>query len=312
MYRYALKRITYAVPIILGVSMVCFSMIHLAPGDPLGALVAPDAPAAAVEKLRKDYGLDRPIYQQYILWLTRALRGDIGVSLSSGRQVSTEIFTALTKTFQLAFVATIVGFTVGILLGSFAGFRRGSLVDRIATSFAITGVSVPNYWLGLVLVIVLSVQLNLLPSMGAGPDLWTWEGLSFLLLPALTLAVSPLGIITRTVRALVAEVLEQDFVEALRAKGLSERRVFFHVLRNAAPTALTVMGMQFAYLLGGSIIVETVFSWPGTGFLMYNAILVRDLPLLQGTVLVLATLFVLINLLVDLVQTVIDPRIRRT
>jgi peptide/nickel transport system permease protein len=176
---------------------------------------------------------------------------------------------------------------------------------------------VPHYWLGMVLVIIFSVELGWLPAVGAGPGgssdwAWDWAHIRFMILPSVTLSVIPVGIISRTVRALVADILSQEFVSALRAKGLTDRGVFRHVVKNAAPTALAVMGLQLGYLLGGSILIETVFAWPGTGFLLGNAIFQRDLPLLQGTILVLAMFFVVLNLLVDIVQALLDPRIQRT
>jgi peptide/nickel transport system permease protein len=181
---------------------------------------------------------------------------------------------------------------------------------------SIVGVSVPHYWLGMVLVIVFAAQLNWLPATGAGPGssadwVWNWEHVRHLILPAVTMSVIPMGIIARTVRALVAEMLAQEFVVGLRAKGLTDVGVFFHIVKNVAPTALAVMGLQLGYLLGGSILIETVFSWPGTGFLLNSAIFQRDLPLLQGTILVLAMFFVLLNLIVDIVQGLLDPRISR-
>jgi peptide/nickel transport system permease protein len=184
------------------------------------------------------------------------------------------------------------------------------------TGIAVTGVSMPHYWLGMVLVIIFSVLLDWLPAMGAGAtgsDSWTWdwEHVKYLVLPAVTLSFIPMGIVTRTVRAIVAEILNQEFVQALRAKGLNSLGVFKHVVKNAAPTALAVMGIQLGYLLGGSILVETVFAWPGTGFLLNTAIFQRDLPLLQGTILFLALFFVLLNLIVDVIQGLFDPRIKR-
>src|SRR5262249_30429198 len=184
----------------------------------------------------------------------------------------------------------------------------------LVTTIAITGVSMPHYWLGMVLVIIFSVQLGWLPAVGAGPGgwAWDWEHATHMILPAVTMSVIPMGLITRTVRALVGDLLSQEFVLALRAKGLSKARIFVHVAKTAAPTILAVLGLQLGYLFGGSILIETVFSWPGTGFLLNSAIFQRDLPLLQGTILVLALFFVLLNLLVDILQAAIDPRIKRS
>jgi peptide/nickel transport system permease protein len=197
-----------------------------------------------------------------------------------------------------------------------AGYFQGSWVDKLASTLAVVGVSVPHYWLGMVLVIVFSVELNWLPATGAGPGgssawQWDWEHVRHLILPAVTMSVIPMGIVARTVRALVGDILQQEYVDGLRAKGLLDRGVLRHVVKNAAPTALAVMGLQLGYLLGGSILIETVFSWPGTGFLLGQAIFRRDLPLLQGTILVLALFFVVLNLIVDMAQTLLDPRLQR-
>jgi len=210
--------------------------------------------------------------------------------------------------------ASMIGFVFGLMFGILAGYFRDSWIDRLVTTISITGVSMPHYWLGMVLVIVFSVILGWLPAVGAGPGGWAWDWahVQHLILPAVTMSVIPMGIVSRTVRALVGDLLSQEFVLALRAKGLSEKRVFQHVLKNAAPTAVAVMGLQLGYLLGGSILIETVFSWPGTGFLLNSAIFQRDLPLLQGTILVLALFFVCLNLMVDVLQAAIDPRIKRS
>ena len=313
MLAYALKRLLHVVPVALGVSVICFMLIHIAPGDPLAAILPPDASADLQAQVKAIYGLDRPLVVQYGLWLARALHGDLGQSIATGRPVSGEIGAAAVNTFILAGGATLVGFTAGATLGFIAGVRRGTLVDRLCSGIAMLGVSVPHYWLGLVLVIAFSVELNWLPATGGGDGpFFGWDHLRFLVLPAITSAVIPMGIISRTVRSLVAEVMAQDFVSALAAKGLLRAQVLRHVMRNVAPTALAVMGLQLGYLLGGSILVETVYSWPGTGFLLNTSIFTRDLPLLQGTILVLATIFVGLNLLVDVLQGAIDPRIQRS
>ncbi len=226
------------------------------------------------------------------------------------------MFRAVANTLLLALAASAIGFPLGLAMGFVAGFLRDTIWDRAVTALAITGVSTPNYWLGMVLVIVFSVSLGWLPSMGAGPGgssnwTWNWELMRHLILPAVTLAVVPMGIVMRTTRALVADILDQDFVQALEAKGMTRGGILRHVARNAAPTALSVIGLQLGYLLGGSILIETVFNWPGSGYLLSVAILQRDLPMLQGTILVLAMFFVGFNLLVDLLQSLIDPRISR-
>ncbi|WP_135468298.1 ABC transporter permease [Crenalkalicoccus roseus] len=313
---YLLRRVLYAIPIALAVGFVCFMLVQIAPGDPINAIVPPDAPADVVEQVRRDYGLDQPLPVQFGLWLWKVAQGDLGRSLATGRPVWADLSSAIGNTLLLAAVASAIGFTLGCVLGGLAGTFRGSVLDRIAVGAAVAGVSVPHYWLGMVLVVIFSVQLNWLPAMGAGPGgsadwAWDWAHMQYLVLPAVTLSVIPMGIVTRTVRGIVAEIMNQEFVVALRGKGLTRRGVFLHVVKNAAPNTLAVMGLQLGYLMGGSILVETVFSWPGTGLLLNNAIFQRDLPVLQGTILVLAMFFVALNLIVDLMQTALDPRIKR-
>ena len=316
MLAYIVRRIVYTLPIMFGVALVCFALVHLAPGDPLVSILPPDASVELQQQLRTLYGFDRSYPEQFASWIWRALQGDLGTSIATGRAVTGEVLTAVGNTLRLACVATFIGFLFGSLFGFVAGYFRNSWADRLASFISVIGVSVPHYWLGMVLVIIFAAQLNWLPATGAGPSgsgdwAWDWEHLKHLVLPALTMSVIPMGIISRTVRALVAETLEQEFVVGLRAKGLTDFGVFKHVVKNVAPTALAVMGLQLGYLLGGSILIETVFSWPGTGFLLNSAIFQRDLPLLQGTILVLAMFFVLLNLLVDIVQSTLDPRISR-
>ncbi|UEM23554.1 ABC transporter permease [Skermanella mucosa] len=316
MISYLIRRLLYSVPIALGVSLMIFLLVHLAPGDPISAIAPADAPPEVVERLRADYGYDKPLPVQFALWLGRAVTGDLGNSVASGQPVAAEVMSAVGNTILLSLCAALVGFTLGAVLGFVAGYNQGRAMDKAATAIAVAGISVPHYWLGMVLVIVFSVQMNALPAVGMGPGgstdwAWDWDHMRHLILPAITLAVIPIGIVMRTTRSAVAEVLNQEFVQALRAKGLSERHVLGHVIRNVAPTVLAVMGLQLGYLLGGSILIETVFSWPGTGFLLNTAIFRRDIPMLQGTILVLALFFVFLNVVVDLIQTAVDPRIKR-
>ena len=313
---YIAKRLVLVVPVVFAVALVCFLLVHITPGDPLVAVLPADASQELAAQLRTAYGFDRPLPVQFGLWMWRALHGDLGNSIATGRPVLTEVLRAVSNTVTLAIAAALIGFTLGLLFGLIAGYFRDTWIDKVATSIAIAGVSVPHYWLGMVMVIIFSVQLNWLPAVGAGPGGsgawgWDWEHMKYLVLPAITTSVIPMGIVTRTVRALTGDILSQDFVEALRAKGLRETGVFRHVIKNAAPTALAVMGLQLGYMLGGSILIETVFSWPGSGLLLNSAIFQRDLPLLQGTILVLALFFVALNLLVDIAQAAIDPRIKR-
>jgi peptide/nickel transport system permease protein len=321
MLAYFLRRLAYTLPIALGVTLLSFLLVYIAPGDPLNAIAPADAPADVVAALKTSYGLDKPLPVQYGLWLQRAVQGDLGVSIASGRAVRAEVFAAVKNTLILAAFAALLGMVGGVLLGALAGNRIGSWADRAASGFSVLGVSVPHYWLGLVLTIIFSVWLGWLPAMGAGPGssadggngwAWDWVHVRHLILPGVTLCVIPMGIVTRTVRALVAETLQQEFVTALWARGLSRFAVFKHVAKNTLPTILAVSGLQLGYLMGGSILIETVFAWPGTGFLLNTAIFQRDIPLLQGTILVLCMFFVALNLLVDVLQPLIDPRMRRT
>ena len=316
MLSFLLRRLLYTLPIMFGVALVCFALVHLAPGDPLVSVLPPDASSELQAQMRQLYGFDRSLPEQFAGWVWRALQGDLGTSIATSRPVADEVLKAVGNTLRLAVLATLIGFVLGSLFGFVAGYFQNSWIDKAASATAVLGVSVPHYWLGMVLVIVFSSLLMWLPPSGAGPggsDLWKWDWahIQHMVLPALTMSVIPMGIIARTVRALVAEILAQEFVVGLRAKGLTDLGVFLHVVKNAAPTALAVMGLQLGYLLGGSILIETVFAWPGTGFLLNSAIFQRDLPLLQGTILVLAMFFVLLNLVVDIVQTLLDPRIAR-
>lgn len=317
MLNYLLKRLLYALPIAFVVSALCFALVYLAPGDPLSAVLPADASQEMVEAVKARYGLDKPVVQQYGIWLGRALQGDLGQSISTGRAVSLEIGSAIGNSILLAVLASALGFGIGGLLGVIAGYLHGTATDRFLSALAIAGVSIPHYWLGIVLVAIFSVRLNLLPAMGAGPGgsgswLWNAEHLRYIILPVVTLAAIPAGIVMRTVRALVADTLKQEFIVGLVAKGMGPAQVFRHLVKNIAPTALAVIGVQLGYLMAGSILVETVFNWPGTGLLLNTAILQRDIPLLQGTILVLAMIFVLLNLLVDMMQPLLDPRMVRS
>jgi peptide/nickel transport system permease protein len=317
MIGFLIRRVLYTLPIMLGVALVCFALVHLSPGDPLVSILPPDASVELQQQLIELYGFNRSYPEQFMSWVWRALQGDLGTSIASGRAVSEEVFRAVNNTLRLAVLATVIGFVFGSLFGFVAGYFQGSWLDKAASFTSVLGVSVPHYWLGMVLVIVFSSILMWLPPGGAGPGgssewAWDWVHIQHMILPAITMSVIPMGIIARTVRALVAEILAQEFIVGLRAKGLTDVGIFLHVVKNAAPTALAVMGLQLGYLLGGSILIETVFSWPGTGFLLNSAIFQRDLPLLQGTILVLAMFFVVLNLVVDVIQTVLDPRIARS
>jgi len=317
MWFYAFRRILLAIPIAIGVTIICFTLVYLAPGDPVQNLLPPDASQADVTYLKHAYGLDQPVPIQYAKWLVRALSGDFGISIQTNRPVLGEVLHALANTLIVSVGAVTVAFPFAIILGAFAAYYVGRLPDRIATGVAVAGISVPNYWFAIVLIIVFAVELHLLPATGMGTAGSTgfnplqWSQLKYAVLPIIATSLVPLGIIMRSTRAAVADTLSQEYILTLRAKGLRNGAVLRHALRNALPQILTVMGLQFGYLVGGSILIETVFTWPGTGFLLNKAILSRDIPMLQGAILVLALWFVVINLIVDLLQTAIDPRIKR-
>lgn len=317
MLSFLLRRLIYTLPIMVGVALVCFSLVHLAPGDPLMAILPPDASQELRDQLVELYGFNRSYPEQFFHWVGRAVQGDLGTSIATNRPVTEEVIKAVGNTLRLAVFATIIGFIFGSLFGFVAGYFQNSWIDKAASLTSVLGVSVPHYWLGMVMVIIFSSTLMMLPPGGAGPGgsadwIWNWEHIKHLILPAVTMSVIPMGIIARTVRALVADILAQEFIVGLRAKGMTNVGIFMHVVKNSAPTALAVMGLQLGYLLGGSILIETVFSWPGTGFLLNAAIFQRDLPLLQGTILVLAMFFVVLNMIVDVIQTLLDPRIARS
>lgn len=317
MWIYAARRVLYAIPISLGVTILCFCLVYLAPGDPIQSLVGMDASAEQVAAVRAAYGLDQPLPLQYLSWLWRLLHGDLGTSIQTGTPVLTEILRALSNTLILAVGAVVIAFIIALAFGMLAAFNRGKIIDRLTTAISVAGVSIPNYWLAIVMVILFAVTWRVLPAAGMGTggsatfNWLDWNELRFAILPMLAMAMVPLGVVMRSTRSAAAEVLSEDFVELLRAKGLSRFAIAVHVLRNALPQLLAVMGLQLGYLIGGSIMIETIFTWPGTGFLMNKAILTRDIPLLQGTVLVLALSFVIINLVVDILQSLIDPRVKR-
>jgi len=311
MWAYVGRRLLLAIPTLLGASVIVFAMVHLAPGDPISAVMPPDATPAEVLVAKRAYGFDRPLAVQYAKWLARAIQGDLGRSIATRRAVILDVRDALANSLVLALASSLLAFTLGIALGLLAAFRQGHALDKLASAVAIIGVSVPHYWAGIILIIVFSVQLSWLPAMGAADGHDLLEYVRHIALPTVALSLIPLGVITRVVRSAALDILNQEFVLALRAKGLAARRVFRHVVKNSAPQIFTVLGLQFGFQLGGSVLVETVFSWPGTGYLLNLAIFQRDLPVLQGVILVLATLFVLLNLAVDLLQTLVDPRIAR-
>ncbi len=309
---FAGRRLLQAIPILFGVTLVIFGLVHIAPGNPIDMLMPPEASPEIIAQMKAAYGFDQPLYVQYLLWLGRALTGDFGLSVFNSAPVLGQLFTALGNTLVLALLAALLGFGLGIGLGLAAALHHGRCLDKLLSAIATAGVSLPHYWTAIVLVLFFAVLRDWLPAQGMGDDtVPLYRRLEYLVLPVVTLSLIPMGVVGRMVRATVMDILAQDFVGALAAKGLTRGPVLRHVVKNAAPPVLALMGLQFGYLLGGSILIETVYNWPGTGNLLNLAIFRRDIPVLQATILVLATFFVLLNLLVDILQAMLDPRIRR-
>lgn len=302
-------------PTLVGVSIVAFLMVHLAPGDPLTTLTQGLSSQAAIEQLKSFYGLGRSLPEQYLHWLANVLAGDFGVSITSGRRIAPALADAFCNTLKILVPAAVLAVAAGWTLGSLAALG-GTRAGRFPEALGIALVSVPPYWLGLVSIAVFGVTLGWLPAMGIGPGgnwagYFSIDGVRHVLLPMATLAVTPAGILARSTKSALETSSTQDFVEALRARGLPERAVRRRIRRNAMPALFALYALQIAYLLGASILVETVFSWPGIGTFLANAIQQRDMPSIQAGLLVVATAFVALNLAADLLQAAFDPRIRR-
>jgi peptide/nickel transport system permease protein len=330
--RYAIRRGLTIVPVLLGVSVLVFSFIHLIPGDPALTMLGERATPEKVAEVRVRLGLDRPIWQQYLLYIGKALQGDLGVSIIRGDPVASDLLRRFPATVELAMAAIVVAVAVGIPVGVASAVRRNSLLDSLARLGALTGVSMPIFWLGLVLAWFFGVQLRVLPtgfrlSSGTAFVPWTnfvildallqgdWATLSdairHLILPALALATIPLAVIARMTRASMLEVLSREYIRTAEAKGLSPRVVILrHALRNALLPVLTVVGLQVGRLLAGAILTETIFSWPGIGLWVYESIESRDYAIVQGVSLFIAVIVVGVNLLTDVLYAAVDPRIK--
>ncbi|SFO09493.1 peptide/nickel transport system permease protein [Geodermatophilus obscurus] len=299
--------------VLAGVSVIVFALVHLVPGDPIRLALGTRFDQATYDALRARSGLDQPLVEQFFGWFGRALGGDLGVSFRSGETVTSLIAERLPATLTLAFASILVALLIAVPLGTISALRPRSFVDRVATVLSQIGISVPEFWMAIVLILVFAGTLGWLPSGGYVPlteDPGAWA--QRLLLPAVVTGVVSGSVITRFVRSSVLEALGADHVRTAQAKGLPQRQVFtWHVLRNALLPLVTVTGVQLAYLLSGVVVVEIVFSWPGLGQLALQAVQARDYPVLQGAILLFAVVFLLINLVVDLLYTAIDPRIRR-
>jgi peptide/nickel transport system permease protein len=312
--RYLARRLLLLVPVLVGVSVIVFMVLHLSPGDPVEIMLGAQATQEDRARLRADLGLDQPVHVQYVRWLGHVARGDLGRSLWMKRPVLAEVLLRFQATLILAGTALLLSTTLGIALGVASATRPNSLLDRLSATASLFGASMPSFWLGIVLMVVFALRLGWLPASGmyapyGGGGLL--DLLAHLLLPAVTLAAASVTIIARLTRATMLETLGQDYIRTARAKGVVERGVVLrHGLKNALIPIVTVVGVQAGYLLGGAVLTETVFAWPGVGTLMVQGILARDVPLVQGCVLVVALSFVLVNLAVDLVYAWLDPRIR--
>jgi peptide/nickel transport system permease protein len=328
---YIIKRLLQIIPVILGVTIIAFSLIHLAPGDPVRTMLGQHATQQEIDEIRIKYGLDQPVYVQYFIWLGDVLHGDLGRSILSHEQVTTEIASRFPNTIELAIAAMIFAILIGVIAGIISATKQYSIADYSVMGLALFGISMPVFWLGIMLMMIFGVYLGWLP-IGGRIDLLipfhritgfmvidsiiTGNGaalisvLRHLILPAIALGTIPMAIIARTTRSSMLEVLRQDFIRTQRAKGLSEWKVIYkHAIRNALVPVVTVIGLNFGLLLSGAILTETVFSWPGVGRLVVDAVYARDYPLVVGCILVFALVFVIVNLITDLLYTYIDPRI---
>lgn len=328
---YIIKRLLQIIPVVLGVTIIAFLLIHLAPGDPIRTMLGQHATQQEIDETRVKFGLDQPLYIQYFIWLGDVLHGDLGRSIISHEQVSIEIASRFPNTIELAIAAMIFAIIIGVVAGIISATKQYSIADYSVMGISLFGISMPVFWLGIMLMMIFGVFLGWLP-IGGRIDLLipfqritgfmvidsiiTGNGtalisvLRHLILPAIALGTIPMAIIARTTRSSMLEILRQDFIRTERSKGLSERKVVYrHALRNAMVPVVTVIGLNFGLLLSGAILTETVFSWPGVGRLVVDSVFDRDYPLVIGCILVFALVFVIVNLITDILYTYIDPRI---
>jgi ABC-type dipeptide/oligopeptide/nickel transport system permease component len=307
MLAYAIRRLLQFIPTILAITLIIFLLLNVLPGD--AALMAgglrKEVDPKAMEAMRKQFGLDKPLYMRYLLYLKDLATGDLGVSFLRREKVGRAVGSRIWPTLELAVVAMLIAVVVGIPLGFFSALRQGSWLDTLSMVGAVSGVSIPQFWLGLLLMYFFAVQLHVLPAAGYGEGSW-----KNIILPAITLGVGYMALLARATRAAVVEICTADYIRTARAKGLSELRVNRkHVLRNTMILVLTTAGLQFGALMGQTVIVEKLFSWPGIGSLLVDSIFQRDIPVTQGCILVIIVVFLLVNLSVDLLYALIDPRI---
>jgi ABC-type dipeptide/oligopeptide/nickel transport system permease component len=304
MGKYILRRLLITLPILLLVVTLVFLVFQIVPGDPARMYTGEQATQEEVDRVRAEFGLDQPLPVQYFNYLSRLARADLGRSIMTRRAVSEEILPRFWNTVQLAIGAIVFATLVGLVLGSVSAVKSGSSWDYMATILALVGISIPVFWLGLLLMYFFTLQLGILPSSGK-------DGWQYYIMPTITLSVFSLAFITRMTRSSLLDTINQDYVRTARAKGLDERKVLVaHALRNALLPVVTVVGLRFGYMLGGAVITEVVFAWPGMGRLLISAVSSRDIPVVQACLLVFATSFVLVNLFVDVLYAFVDPRIR--
>ncbi|MEO3471831.1 ABC transporter permease [Roseomonas sp. CAU 1739] len=311
MLRHALHRLVLAIPVMFGVLLIGFLLMQVVPTDPATVRAGPTATPDVIAAIRADLGLNEPLYVQFGLYVWRLLHGDLGSSIINNVSVAQELGTTIGPTLELMFASLFWSIPLGILFGTLAGYWRGSLIDRAIMALSVAGVSVPVFFLGLVLIWFVGFQWQWLPFTGRGGPLWTMDGILSIILPAVTLGGVFVGPVARMTRTAVLDVLSADHVRTARAKGLTEVLVVRrHALRNAMVPVVTLIGLQIGFLLGGAVVTETVFSWPGVGRLAVGAILSSDFPMAQGTIIVLSMGFIVVNLIVDVLYAALDPRVR--
>jgi peptide/nickel transport system permease protein len=312
MFRYVVRRLMLTVPVLLLVSVIVFSLINLIPGDPALLFAGNEAGKDVVEALRRQMGLDKPVVVRYMIWLGRLLHGDLGKSVRDGRPVLATLLLKLPVTIELAIVALTVAWTIAIPAGVLAAWKRRSAVDYAATTVALAGISIPNFWLGIMLIYLFAVNLRWLPPSGyVEPWKEPLRSLTLMVMPATVLGTALAALVMRLLRSSMLEVLGTEFIRTAQAKGLADKVVILkHALKNAMIPVATVMGLQLGGLLGGAVITEQIFAVPGIGRLAIESILTRDYPMVQGVVLCSATAIVFVNFAVDILYSVLDPRIR--
>lgn len=311
MLRYAFQRLVLAVPVTLGVLVIGFTLLNLVPSDPATVRAGPAASAEVIAQIRTEMGLDRPLWEQFLRYVGNVLTGDLGTSLVNNMSVADELSRAFGATLELVVLCLIWALPTAILLGVLAASRRGTIWDRVIMGGSVAGVSLPVFLIGMILLWVFGYKLQLLPFTGRGGPLWTLDGFRHAVLPSVCLGLIFIGPVARMTRTSMLETLKADHVRTARAKGLSERVVTFrHGLRNALIPVTTLVGLQIGYLLGGAIVTETIFSWPGVGRLAVGAIVANDIPVAQGAIIALSLGFIAMNLIVDLLYAVLDPRVQ--